>query len=201
MLKAILILSSGAELAKIEKVSDVLDTLHESWSKGVSTVAENMFNGSSVSNKDLYNHIKDGQFLNLDDPSGVKGDDITTAETAYYAPMITAAWNQGDLAPFILKSGQKCDGDKNSASKKWIHRWVSDGKGLKDQWACYKGEAYYLASAPGKDAEGCPNTDGCWIRSFKPLPGAGQLDGHTWGQLKVQDFIIGYVLSSLHSFR
>lgn len=127
--------------------------------------------------------------MEMSDPAGTKGDDVNDVTTAYAAFVIPQIWKWADAAPVIINSKKKCSGDKNEVSDKFIHTWLPQ-KGLKDYWACFEGTAYYLVSAPKKEAEGCNGGD-CKTVQFKTLPGVSELDGKKWGTLKFEDIIIG----------
>lgn len=163
----------GSAVAKWEKANDVMDTLHTAWVETISKTAENMFNGSSNSVGDLYNHIKDGQFLELNAAPGTKGDDIKEAKTAYASFIIPEIWAMSDAGPVVIDTGKSCTNDKNEVTAKWNRTWLPYSKKLMDYWACVDGKTYFLLGAQGKDAEGC--NDDCKTTQFRPVRGIEKL--------------------------
>ncbi|KAJ6129300.1 hypothetical protein N7512_002080 [Penicillium capsulatum] len=164
---------TGSALAKWEHAEDILQTLHSNWTSIISTTAENMFNGSSISAGELYNHIRDGRLLVEKNPPGQRddqNDDADDAKTAYAVFIIPEMWKFGESGPVVLDTGYNCTADKNEVPDKFIKTWLPATKTLKDYWACVDGKTYYLVAAKETMAEGC-NGDDCDTVQFQELPG------------------------------
>lgn len=106
---------------------------------------------------------------------------------AFYGFAIPAIWKASGHHPFIIDTGRACDDA------------VSDqDEGLAS--ACYQGQLYKLADPVGESHPcsyncGIPGGCKCNDTPFSSLAGTEELDGSTWGDVAVEDVIIGFVNS------
>ncbi|KAK9855849.1 hypothetical protein MYU51_001467 [Penicillium brevicompactum] len=107
--------------------------------------------------------------------------------TSFWAYSIPAVWQASGHHPFIIDTGRSCD-DKDG------DKYTKDLKS-----ACYQKRLYQLGDPDGKShpcKKNCGFPGGCTCpdTAFSSPHGVGELDGSkTWGNLTVDDIIIGSV--------
>lgn len=143
-----------------------------------------MFDGSPDSITTILHVIIDGTTFNTEKPPTI--DLQKQVERAIFPQLIYQAWVLGKASPFILASGNSCKAG-DSAPKK--------NPGPKEGYLCVNGKAYYLASAPGTYYTN-PNcyqhpVTSCVATGYKTLPGQKYIDGKSYGNVTIEDFIVG----------
>ncbi|CAG8890307.1 unnamed protein product [Penicillium egyptiacum] len=171
------------------------------WDNVTRVDLRNLFDGSDKSIERLTELMSEGKFnsgSNVKDGKtgeGTMGEEPTKLQRqsvedsfvrAFYGFAIPAVWKASGHHPFIIDTGRDC-GDKG------VSKYTKDLKS-----ACYGGRLYQLADPDGKSHPcnsncGFPGGCTCPDSPFSNLKGEKELDGKSWGKIKVEDIIIGAV--------
>ncbi|KAJ4155961.1 hypothetical protein LMH87_001181 [Akanthomyces muscarius] len=156
------------------------------WEDTLKAYNDQLFNGSPESITSILHIIIDGATFASERPATI--DLQKQVERAIFPQLIYQAWTLGKAPPFILDSGDDCKAGDPPPKKT---------PASKEGYACVNGKAYYLTSAPGTyyTNPNCyqhPVTQ-CTPTGYKTLPGQKSIDGKSYGNITIQDFVEGSV--------
>ncbi|KAJ6445148.1 Lysine--tRNA ligase [Purpureocillium lavendulum] len=159
------------------------------WDNITTVDLRDLFDGSDKSIDRLTTIISGGTFIDgvTDEATHEQKKSVEDSFIrAFYGFAIPAVWKASGHHPFIIDTGRNCDDDDGS-------KYTKDLKS-----ACHDGRLYQLADPDGKSHPcshncGFPGGCSCPDSSFSSLKGVGELDGSSWGKVKVEDIIIGAV--------
>lgn len=153
------------------------------WDNTTAESLSDLFDGSDDSIDKLTTLVVGGNFIDgnserADAPETDRNTVQASFLKSFYGFSIPAIWQKSGHRPFIIDTGKGCDEDAGNSNLKS---------------ACYEGRRYQLADPDG-DAYTCRGCDHGTNRipsAFSSLAGSDELKDGAWGDVKVEDIIIG----------
>jgi GH18 family chitinase len=186
--------------------SSYMGSVISGWANVSSVALRQLFDGSDKNIDTLWDLISEGKLITgsiAEDgskggssslPAPMSDDELrANIEKSVFGFAIPALWSVSKAYPFIIDSGEGCDGDN-------IDKYM-DEDSMKLSGSCVDGKKYYLASADGEARKctcdrrpgggACENT--CRAQKFAAPKGLGSLGDGAFGGITKDDLIQGAV--------
>ncbi|GFF80120.1 killer toxin subunits alpha/beta [Aspergillus lentulus] len=173
------------------------------WGAVVEKSLSTLFDGSDASIEMLTDLISDGRFvegssismaLPPSDAGELPKDTMTALQKSisksFFAFAIPSIWTVSGRYPFVIDAGYSCDHADDMGD-------YLEADTMKVAKACYRNKRYYLAAPEGQPWE-C--VEGSSLDNpFSALPGVDSMGQGSFGNVTVEDIIIGSVRTYLQN--
>ncbi|GKZ29774.1 hypothetical protein AbraIFM66950_006404 [Aspergillus brasiliensis] len=109
---------------------------------------------------------------------------------SFFAFAIPSIWTVSGRYPFVIDAGYSCDHEVDMGD------YLEDDT-MKEAKACYRNKRYYLAAPEGQPWECFEG--GCIDNPFSALPGVDSMGQGSFGNVTVEEIIIGSVRTYLQN--
>lgn len=187
-----------------DSFSSYMGNVITGWANVTTIALKRLFDGTDGSIDILWDIISDGKLILGAESKDVHGSDRfpspmtendlrANIQKSVFGFAIPNLWSVSKAYPFIIDSGNGCDGDN-------IGKYMDDDT-MKATGMCFEGKMYYIASPDG-DARVCkcePQEKGpcqttCRVQKFSAPKGLDSLDGKdAFGGITKEDLIKGSV--------
>lgn len=173
------------------------------WGAVVEKSLSTLFDGSDASIEMLTDLISDGRFvegssismaLPPSDAGELPKDTMTALQKSvsksFFAFAIPSIWTVSGRYPFVIDAGYSCDHADDMGD-------YLEADTMKVAKACYRNKRYYLAAPEGQPWECVEGS--CLDNPFSALPGVDSMGQGSFGNVTVEDIIIGSVRTYLQN--
>lgn len=189
-----------------DRFSSYMGSIITGWANVSTITLRNLFDGSDKSIDTLWDLISDGKLISgsiTDDESIAVGSDFpdhmsdndlrANIEKAVFGFAIPALWGESKAYPFIIDSGDGCDGNN-------IEKYMDEDT-MTLTGSCVDGKKYYLASPDGnarkceckKRPGGAACENVCTVQKFSAPKGLDSLGDGAFGGVTKDDLIRGAI--------
>ncbi|KAE8404436.1 hypothetical protein BDV37DRAFT_293915 [Aspergillus pseudonomiae] len=162
------------------------------WGAVIEKSLSKLFDGSDDAINTLTELISDGKFI--EDGVGLPKDSLAALQKgigkSFFAFAIPSIWAVSGRYPFIIDAGYSCDHADDMGD-------YLEEETMQLAKACYRNKRYYLAAPEGQPwvcFEG-----GCLDNPFSALPGVDSMGQGLFGNVTVEEIIIGSVRTYLQN--
>ncbi|GAB1203521.1 hypothetical protein APSETT445_002156 [Aspergillus pseudonomiae] len=188
---------------KQDEFTNYMGQAIQGWGAVIEKSVNKLFGGLDDEINTLTELISDGKFIEGSslsmilpplEPDGLPKDTLTALQKgiskSFFAFAIPSIWAVSGRYPFIIDAGYSCDHADDMGD-------YLEEETMQLAKACYRNKRYYLAAPEGQPwvcFEG-----GCLDNSFSALPGVDSMGQGLFGNVTVEEIIIGSVRTYLQN--